>query len=166
MDVRYRYVSEGLGRVRREVDVRHQYGTGSRTRRYFILPDPRLGPTIDAGSDFVFGKHPTTGLRSKKMTLPYATSLPESERSRFDRLRIEIGPIDTTLRTDRMRSNLDRKCGSIWIEREKDTPESWHICGMGHSVLGNFAGDTQYGWRSRIRRINYSRWYIYPSLSG
>uniref|UniRef100_A0AAV1UT41 Reverse transcriptase n=1 Tax=Peronospora matthiolae TaxID=2874970 RepID=A0AAV1UT41_9STRA len=31
-------------------------------------------------------------------------------------LRSEIGPINTTLRTDHMGSKLDRKCGSIWIE--------------------------------------------------
>ena len=54
-NVRHGYKSKGLRRIRREVDVRYRHGIGSGARRNSILPDPRLGPTIDVRSDIVLG---------------------------------------------------------------------------------------------------------------
>ena len=51
-NARHGHKSEELRRMRREVDVRHQYGTGSCEGRHSVLPNPRLGPTIDVGRDF------------------------------------------------------------------------------------------------------------------
>ena len=43
-----------------KIDVCDQYGTRSRTRRYSVLPDPRLGSEVDVGGDFTIEKYQDT----------------------------------------------------------------------------------------------------------
>ena len=130
-DVRYRYGSEGLGQERREVDVRHQYDTGSRTRRRSILPDTRLGPTSTLEVTLTLGRTKRRDREPRRWRYHIKRQYQRAREVVNDRLRIaiedradrhvteegsheiEVG-LQVWLYLDRKKEGYDRKLAHMW----------------------------------------------------